>query len=317
MRETLPFIEDAGGLRAVVCLYDIDGTVNDQGPEAQRLASTAPGKEALSRLHAIGIPTGPITSRSTGEALHYAEHLDSSGIAVTEDGGVIALTTARQQALFHARMRTCIDTRTQRPLLLMSETKLEDFDAMFARVRRAFPDLALVSTRTSPPEHLQAAAGHESTEMAARSAERFASAYAIAATAAQREAMLLESAAASIRAFGDPVNLIGMDVNKGKALRFLHEHAAEIFGHPGITGIFPIVFGNDVNDVPGFAFTREIGGIAVMVAKTDGEFRVPESDLPEGTLLQREPYGFGMLAAVETIQKQLATRYALRTLGLS
>lgn len=314
MSERHAFIKDGEALKAIVSLYDVDGTVNDQGPEAQRLDTIGPGKQALSRLHALGIETGPISSRSTGEALLYAQHLNSRGIMVSEDGGVIILPTAHMMEGIRNRVRSAIETTTNRSLILMSATRLEDIQAMLDDVQSQVPTEPLISTLTSTPSQLQEVAGHGSQDMAQKSAERFASAYVVPTSAMQRDVLLQKSEAAGIRAFGNPVNLIGPDVNKGKALRFLHDNAADIYGDARVKGIFPILFGNDVNDIPGFAFAQEIGGIGVMVAKPDGEFRVDVKDIPEGTLLRREPYGYGMKAAVDVIVQQLSTRYALRIL---
>ena len=76
-----------------------------------------------------------------------------------------------------------------------------------------------------------------------------------------------------------------------------------------ITGILPITFGNNINDLRLAEETKEMGGISVLVCKPGGGYFVPEIEIPNSVIKTKEAYGKGMLAAIPEILSRLKGEY--------
>ncbi len=281
------------GTLAVVALWDIDGTVNDETkPESERLGTIAPAKKALDVLQSHNIPSGPITSRSSGEGAIYASAMETTGPNICEDGAVIIPSNKPEESI------------------ILSKTDREALAAFITFVQDKFPGEEIISTIFSTREELMQACGHSTVEEAEKSAERHASAYVVPASDEQRAFILDTSDEWNIRAFGEVINLIGKDANKGKALERLDEYAATFWGEK-FTGILPIIFGNNTNDVPSLKKAIELGGIGILVSEPEGGYKVKPEDIPASTTLTNAPHGYGILESVKTIQDQLEKRFGL------
>lgn len=289
-----PIVEKEGRKFAIVVLTDLDGTANDETlPEAKRLSSVTPAAEAISALQNLNIPVGIITSRSHGEALIYQESLHTKGPIICEDGAVLALPD-----------RTLVLSKVGRRNL---QQFLEEVEK---QTKKMGETAQIISTLTNTAEDLQRAAGHSTLELARASADRVASAYIADPTPLQRKIVMQEAPKWGIRAFGEAINLIGEDANKGSAIVALDEHAKEFY--LDAQGIIPLVFGNNNNDLKLFYEAERMGGVGVIVGHPQGGYFVNESHIPRSVIKARKPYGNGMQEAIPQVLQFLLNRYNLR-----
>lgn len=290
--QSIPIVEKEGKKFGIIALTDLDGTANDEtAPESKRLLTITPAKEAISQLQSLSIPVGIITSRSHGEALIYQESLRTKGPIICEDGAALALPN-------RTIILSNIDLHTIRNFLEKTQQELKNKgDAS-----------KLISTLTSSVQELQQFAGHSTLEMAKASADRIASAYVVALNPLQRKLVMDGASNWGIRAFGEVINLIGEDANKGNAIHSFSEHASEFY--PNVQGIIPIVFGNNNNDLKLFSEVEKMGGIGILVGHPKGGFFVDESSIPPSVVKSNKPYGIGMKESIPQIIHFLQSQHS-------
>lgn len=298
---------------AIICFYDIDGTVNNEKvKESERLATISPAKEALQTLKSVGISSGPITSRSFGEAQAYQNTLASTGLVICEDGAVIVLPAGfsdEQRAQLTKRgLRTT--THAGRVAIIVSSVDTTTIGSLITRVTEESGQ-PMISTLFSPPKEIQMTIGHSTEEAARLSAERIASAYIVNPTTEQERLLKEYAPDVGIRLFGKLLHLIGADAHKGTALQLLHDHADILFPDEHVEGILPIAFGNDTNDVELMKQAHSLGGIGVLVPHPNNDFIVPPDQIPKYVIKTDAPYGMGMVEAIPRVFQQLNQQFGL------
>lgn len=305
-------VRNEGKKFAVVAFYDIDGTCVDETlPERERIATIGPAKEALYRLEECGVTAGPITARSFGEAMQYRGLLATSGTTICEDGSLICLpiTHGKRVGVFPNHDVMAYEGSE---IVTLGSLSLDTLRSFVVAVSERAGEKAY-STVTDSPEQLAAVIGFDTVEHAKLSADRFTSAYIARPTRKVLEAVHALAPQWGIRTLGEfAVNLNDPDVDKGSALRFIADHADYLYGDVNLSGIIPIVFGNNRNDIELFEAAHELGGYGVMVAHPDpavGYF-VPEKTIPSAVIkTPGEPYGYGMKAAVPAVLQRLKKQY--------
>lgn len=310
-RDTTPnvIIEREGKRFLVLALTDLDGTANDETrPESDRLATVGPAKEAYSFLESLGIPVGIITSRATGETLHYEKALGISGPIICEDGGVILPSVPSDIAKL-SRVGTVV-SHEEREAVLLSPITTEIIKELLGLVRSKIPEHFFVaSTDEDSLKRIQKLLGHATLEDAVGSVSRLASAFVINPSEDERSLIYTLANQRGMRILGSPnfFHLMGENVHKGTALKVLLNNASTFF--PGIDGIIPLVIGNGVNDVELFRAAEEAGGVSVIVTKPEGGYVVPDSELPNTTIRATLPFGYGIQQALPLILATLDDRY--------
>lgn len=305
-------VEANGGKFAVVAFTDLDGTVNDETkPERERLATIAPAKSAIAILESKNIPVGIITGRSFGEAVLYQRQLSSHGPIICEDGAVVVLPKGHysreilSRDIPEAHQVVSHENRTALILSKITKDKINEF-LQFAPSKNQ-----LISTTSSAPEEIQGIVSHPSTETAKLSMDRLASAY--IAQASQDQINFIQSNADSwgVRTFGTPLHLIGKDADKGHALHLINKYAYIFFTSQRVkaTGIIPVTFGNNTNDIRLSEETHKMGGVSVIVGKPGGGYSVHESDIPEFAIKTKNPFGKGMLESLPEVFTRLSKSY--------
>lgn len=218
--------------------------------------------------------------------------METSGPSICEDGAVISNPNHKTKPI------------------ITSKIDKEALAAFIKFIESNFPNEEIISTIFSTREQLMDACGHSTPEDAERSAMRQASAYIVPVSEQQRSFILEQSEKWDLRAFGEVINIIGNDTNKGKALEQLSGHASSFWGEQ-IKGIIPIIFGNNSNDLPSFKKAIELGGMGILVGKAGGGFSIDPKDAPEGTTVIDAPHGHGILESVQTIKEFLQKRFEI------
>ena len=304
-----PIIEREGKRLTVALLTDLDGTVNDESiKESERIQTIGPAKEAISQLEARNIMVGLITARSFEEAVEYQTALHATGVIICEDGGVIGLPLHQipkaEEEKLGAKYK--LETYKGRRVLRLSSIKTDDMRKFLKKIEEEAGEGKIISSCTSSPEELARAANHATIRAAELSQGRLASAYAVGLSPAQQKLIAELAPQRNIRTFRSSVDkttlFFGEDTNKGHAVDVLRANP-HIFYPQGVKvdGIFMIAIGNHNNDAP--LLSR--ADIAVVVAKANGGYAISNDNMPRGTLLMKQPYGYGIKEAVPEILDRL------------
>ncbi|MEN9407066.1 MAG: haloacid dehalogenase-like hydrolase [Candidatus Parcubacteria bacterium] len=315
-------IELEGKRHVIVAITDYDGTaVNELLPEDQRLSTIGPAREATEILERNRILVGVGTSRSSGEALSAQEALHGHGITFAENGATAILpkeelTESTKQKLA-GEFGDNLTMLQERYVVRLSDLSLERIDeflktcSLEAAAQDPTGNQEMVSTRFSSPARLQEVARHATITAARLSAERIASAYIAEPNPVQRETIMRLASEWGIYAHGHHINLIGKDANKGKAMRFINDHARYFIPQAGdIAGIIPIFFGNGENDIELFQEAETMGGYGVIVGHPDGGFGVSEDKIPASTIRQPQSHEFGGIkASLPALFNRINNRY--------
>lgn len=297
---------------AIIAFTDLDGTVNDETkPEKERLTTINPAKSAIAILESKSIPVGIITARSFGEAVLYQHELNSHGPIICEDGAVVVLPEGHysreilSRNIPEAHQVASHEKRTALVLSKITKDKINEF------LQFAPSENQLISTTSSTPEEIQKIVGHPTAETARLSMDRLASAYIAQASQDQINYIQTNADSWGIRTFVSPLHLIGRDADKGHALQLINKYAHIFFPSQRgkTTGIIPVTFGNNINDIRLSEETQKMGGISVIVGKPGGGYSVRESDIPEFAIKTKEPYGKGMLESIPEVFTRLSKSY--------
>ncbi|MGH7203336.1 MAG: HAD hydrolase family protein [Candidatus Levyibacteriota bacterium] len=310
-----PIIQRNGLRLAVVAFSDIDGTINDESlPEKERLNSIAPAKEGLISLEAHGIPVGLITARSFGETQVYQKALGNKGFTICEDGAVVVLhsstiTEANKNNL--SKHMKLVKHNGEFAVLLskVDTAKIKEFlTTIINQAAQQGSQQTLLSTCTSTPEVLLKDIPYETLTDAKRSRDRIGSAYVRNTSAIQREIMHSLAPSWGMRVFGEPqhMHIIGKDAHKGNALQFINDNIKLFLSQSTeVDNMLPVVFGNNVNDVPLFKQAHDMNGIAVLVKNAKGGYSVPEKEIEPYILKAQQPFGYGIAEVIPQVLKNL------------
>ncbi len=309
----LKVIKNHGKKLVVLAFTDLDGTVNNQEvPENERLATINPAKEAIQQLQSNGIPVGIVTARSFGETLVYKNVLGADGFTITEDGAVIILPQRKDQNMGSLPYKDRLVSHRQQTALILSKVglpKIKEFinyvDKKLKKI--GYPD-DLATTCTSTPEVLKRLVRYETVDDAKRAMDRLASAFIRDATEAQYREIKENSEAWNIRVGGrrHHLQIVGKDADKGNALKFINDNI-NLFFPPSmeLKGIFPIVFGNDHNDLRLFEEAYKLGGMGILVQNSTGNYNISDEEVPDYVIRAEGTHGYGMKKSIEKIIEEL------------
>ena len=303
-----PIVQRKGCKLAVLAFSDIDGTINDESlPENKRLGSIAPAKEGLATLETKGIPVGLITARSFGETEVYQKLLGNKGFNICEDGAVVvlprnAVTVTNSDAL--SKKMRLVEHNGEYAVLLskVDTTKIKEFlTFVINEAANQGSHQIPLATCTSTPEALLKDVAYESLADAKRSMDRIGSAYVRKTSEIQREIMITNADSWGMRVFGEPhhMHIIGKEANKGNALAFINDNIKLFL--PDSAGILPIVFGNNVNDLPLFKQAEEMNGIGVLVKNAHDRYSVPLGQIDPSILKAQKSFGYGIADSIPHI----------------
>lgn len=307
----LKIIEDHGKRLAVLAFTDLDGTVNNQEvPESERLATINPAKEAIQQLQNNGIPVGIVTARSFGETLVYKNALGADGFTITEDGAVIILPQYKDQDIGSLSRKDRLVSHRQQSALILSKVGLSKIKEFINYIDKKLKKIGytddLATTCTSTPEVLKRLVKYETVDDAKRAIDRLASAFIRDTTESQYKVIKENSAAWNIRVGGrrHHLQIVGEDADKGGALKFINDNI-NLFFPPSmeLRGIFPIVFGNDHNDLRLFEEAHKLGGTGILVQNSAGNYNVSDDDIPDYVIRAEGAGGYGMKKSIEKLLK--------------
>lgn len=310
-----PYIYKVNGKKlAVLAFTDLDGTVNDQGvKEKFRLGTIAPAVEAVKTLQSYNIPVGIITARSFGETQIYQNALKTEGYTIAEDGTVVILPPhINDEELSSLSSNKRVVKHNDQHALLMSAADIEKIKEFIEFIKKKFVERKLptdlITTATSSVKALQTAVHYETARDAQLAKDRLASAFIRNATEEQYELIKEYAHEWNLRIGGKQhhIHVFGNDADKGSSLHFITTHLDHfIVGNEVVDGVYPIIFGNDYNDLPLFQASEELGGISVLVNDSSGKYRVAEEDIPQYVMQMKGAHGYGIQEAIEEIINRL------------
>lgn len=311
----LPLIKEIRGQRRIVQVWsDLDGTANDDTiPEGKRMDTIGPAREAFAKLESLGVTVGLISARGAGEVEAYQKALGVTGPIIAEDGQVIIFPTGitlKSEDLPPEFSKYRLTQHSGNQALLLSAI---DTDAL-----REFAQLVLeeankkglakpediYSSLTKEPEKLIKSTGHQSLDFVRRSVDRLGSGYFDKISPEFLELLRDLAPQYGIRIVGDTksASIYGADSNKGTALRVFDQLAPYFFpNHKNVTGMVPIVFGNERNDLPMFEAVHKMGGLAIMVGND-----VNPDEIPEYVKKIDKPHGYGIQESLPEVEQWLA-----------
>jgi HAD superfamily hydrolase (TIGR01484 family) len=310
-----PFIYENNGKKLLVLAFtDLDGTVNDQGvKEKYRLSTIAPAVKAIETLQSYNIPVGIITARSFGETQIYQRALNTNGYTITEDGTVIILPphVSDDELLSLSSNKRIVNHHNQQ-VMIMSSVDIDKIIEFIQFIKRKLIERnlssELITTATSTAETLQAVVHYESISDAQLAKDRLASAFIRNATEEQYTLIKEYAPEWGLRISGKQhhIHVLGCDANKGSSLHFITTHLKHFnVGNETVDGVYPIVFGNDYNDLALFQASEVLGGISVLVNDSSGNYRLAEEDIPSYVMRMHGAHGYGIQESIETIIKRL------------
>ncbi len=296
---------------AVLVFSDIDGTINDErAPEKERLNTVAPAKKAIEQLQKNRIPVGLITARSFGETLIYKNVLKTEGIIISEDGAVLILPRLNDPDFKNLSKKNNLITYKKEKALILSKINTSKIKEYFKFINRILNEKSLnelITSCTSDPNLLMKLINYETFKDLERAIDRLASAYVRNSSPEQFELVKKYLTNYNLRIGGElhHFHIQGKDADKGLAIKFINNHIFEIFPENNFDGIFPIVLGNDYNDLRLFEEAHSMGGIGVIVKDSNGNFKVSEDKIPSYVLKSEGAFGHGMQEAIKIILKKL------------
>lgn len=338
-----------GELR-VLGFTDIDGTAqNEELPERERIGSITPAVDCIARCQAKGVEVGIVTGRSFGETLRYASALGCRGPLICEDGAVLVLPEAAiatrerwpsglEKALSRHDDRWVLRLSSITPQVLNAivadtnarlvkaglEPFLSSLELMPCLEHATISDRVDAAKRTGFCQEAMHTIGYERVEDLLDAAHRLSTCFLLSSdygtydqSKGMDERRLMLRAVAlehGVEVFAPRLpHLRGSDASKLAPLMLLNQHASLFFGRE-TSGILPLVWGNNDNDVKLMRNISALDGLGVVVGHPDkakGHY-VQVADVQSPDVYVAEGHsGYGMVEGLAFIRDTLAQRFGL------
>lgn len=298
----------------VVAMFDFDGTlVSQEIPENQLHKTAKPAQQALKQLSDKGAVICIATSRTLGEMLYYQRFLGNIDMYICEDGGVVVPMQHTNLTTLPSQYRKVKQENTD--VIALSSLTIDDIEKFIISIENKACKIqvdqcnkSIIATcRANDDRKIKEIANYTTISVAQASMRRLSSAYVLNPTPIQHD-LLSQQKNKQIRIHGEPQHIMGTDVDKGKAIAFLREHAKTFFSQVNeqkLDGLFIVSFGNSGNDIAMF----QQSDMAILVSHPDKKigYYVDRSSVPDTVLLASKPNGYGILESLPSVLKRLHT----------
>jgi hydroxymethylpyrimidine pyrophosphatase-like HAD family hydrolase len=297
----------------------------------------------------MGIITGVITGRSFGEALVYADALQCRGPIICEDGTVLVLPPNHSPDTHKipAELQEKLVKHHNRWVLILSDTNTSELDKAVRAANDSLqqqspghppmvssttlqgiylePDSSLRALKIAASDDfrtIKGLVGYESDSQLVEAAHRLATCFVATANYRefdqtgpadlQRKILRRVATEQGLEVISPKLpHLRGKGADKGAAIYTMNQYAHSFLGVQ-CSGILPICFGNNDNDVVMMKKIGSLDGLGVVVAhpdKSKGHYiKVQDVQAPHIYIAQN-PYGLGMREGLEFIKTKLKTNH--------